>query len=125
MTNEPRPNSDDFGKKTKTWTEQFDLAADQIVDRVKELAKEGNIRLIRVKHDGKTLVEIPLTAAAVGGLVTVILAPQIAILGALAGLIAHVTIEVEHTEPIVEAVEKTKVELKNDLTGEGTKADGR
>ncbi len=120
MTNEPRPNSDDF-KKTKenirTWTEQIDLAADQVVDRVKEIVQEGNIRLIRVKHDGKTLVEIPLTAAAVGGLMTVLLAPQIAILGALAGLIAHVTIEVEHNGPRPEVVE-TKVELKNDLSGD-------
>jgi DNA-binding Lrp family transcriptional regulator len=119
MTNEPRPTSEDFKddvkEKVRNVTEQIDLAADQVVDRVKELVNEGNIRSIRVKHDGKTIVEIPLTAAAVGGLVTVMLAPQIAILGAIAGLIAHVTIEVERTGP-VEEIKETVIELKNDLT---------
>jgi DNA-binding Lrp family transcriptional regulator len=90
MTNEPRPTSEDFKddvkEKVRNVTEQIDLAADQVVDRVKELVNEGNIRSIRVKHDGKTIVEIP-----------------------------HVTIEVERTGP-VEEIKETVIELKNDLT---------
>jgi hypothetical protein len=122
MNYEPRPNTNDFDKEKekmkdgfRSFTEQIDLAADQLVDRVKELAHEGNVRTIRIKHDNRTIVELPLTAATVGGALTVLIAPQIAILGAIAGALARVTIEVEHHGKPVEPVDTP--ETKNDLTG--------
>lgn len=117
MDYEPRPKNEDFQKTkenvketVRNVTEQLDVAADQLVTRLKDLSHEGNIRLVRVKHDGKTLVEIPMTAAAVGGVLTAFLAPQLTILGALAGLIAHVTVEIERTD-----IRPDVVETKNDL----------
>lgn len=122
MNYEPRPSSGDFDKDKekvkegfRNFSEQIDLAADQLVDRVKELAHEGNIRTIRIKHDNRTLVELPLTAAAVGGAITTLIAPQVAILGAIAGALARVTIEVERSDKAAPAPEKP--ETKNDLSG--------
>ncbi len=99
MTNEPRPNSDDFkDSKTRTFTEEVELAADQLVEKVKELTHEGNVRTIRLKREGKVLVELPLTIAAVGGVLTTLIAPQLAILGAIAGVVTHCTVEIERIQ---------------------------
>ena len=55
-------------KKTKS--EKFAVSGSHLVERVKQLIHEGNIRRIRIIHDGKTVLEIPLTigapAAAIG-----------------------------------------------------------
>lgn len=110
MTEEPRPSSEDFEplkSKNRDWTEEINLAADQLVDKVKELVHEGNIRSVKLKRDGNTLVELPLTAAAAGGALTVLIAPQLAILGAIAGVITHCTLEVVHAgEPPADRLSK-------------------
>ena len=67
----------------------------ELVDRVKDLISEGNVRrLIIKKPDGSLLMEIPLTAGvAVGGVFT-IFAPVLAALGAMAALLAKVKVEI-------------------------------
>ena len=92
------PVSNDPKKTDSTWTEEIVIAGNQLVDRVKELMTEGNVRrLIIRKPSGEILLEIPLTAGvAVGGVLT-IMAPILAALGALAALLAEVKFEVIHT----------------------------
>ncbi len=68
---------------------------DELVARVRGLVSEGNVRRIIIKHDDRTLLEIPLTLGVVGAL----LAPQVAALGALAALVTRCTITVEREEP--------------------------
>lgn len=82
-------------KETHSWVEEIEMASDQLVERVKELVAEGNVRrLIIRKPDGEVMLEVPLTAGvAVGGVFTIFL-PVLAALGALAALIAHVKVEV-------------------------------
>lgn len=73
-------------------TEEFRTTGDELVKKVKELVRQGNIRRIIVKNEqGQTLVEIPVTVATVGAL----LAPPLAALGAIAALVANCTIVVE------------------------------
>ncbi|MBX3011771.1 MAG: DUF4342 domain-containing protein [Caldilineaceae bacterium] len=82
-----------------TWVEEIELAGSQLVERVKELIAEGNVRrlIIRTAED-KIMLEIPLTTGvAVGGVVT-LLAPVIAALGALAALLAKVKIQIVREE---------------------------
>jgi hypothetical protein len=77
------------------WTEEFAVSADELVAKVKELVREGDIRRIILKNeDGITLIDIPLTLGVVGAL----LAPQLAALGAIAALISHGTIVVEKVQ---------------------------
>ena len=72
--------------------EEFEVNGDKVVETVKRLVHEGNIRRITIKgEDGKTLIEIPLTFGVVGA----VLLPVWAALGALAALVAHCTIVVE------------------------------
>lgn len=78
-----------------TWVEEVEIAGGQLVERVKELIAEGNVRrlILRTSED-KIILEIPLTAGvAVGGVVT-LLSPVLAALGALAALLVHVKVQV-------------------------------
>ncbi len=77
------------------WIEEIEIAGSQLVERVKELVSEGNVRRLVVRTaEDRVLLEIPLTAGvAVGGVVT-IFAPVLAALGALAALIAHVKVQI-------------------------------
>ena len=75
--------------------EEFKVHAKDLVEKVKELIHQGNVRRIIIKDDkGRTFVEIPVTVAAVG----VLAAPVLAALGAMAALVAHFTIVVEKAE---------------------------
>ncbi len=75
----------------KTRSEEFKVAGSQVIDKVKELLHEGNIRRISIKQDGNTIVELPLTIAAVGTM----LAPTLAAVGAIAALVTNCSIVVE------------------------------
>lgn len=82
-------------KQTKTKTtakEQFKVYGHELVTKIKELVKEGNIRRIIIKNEkGKEMMEIPVTFAVVGAF----FAPVLAAVGALAALMTKCTIEVE------------------------------
>ena len=79
----------------KTFTEEIRITGEELLAKVKELVREGNVRRIIVKNEeGKILVEIPLTLGVVGA----ILAPSLAALGAIAALVTNCTIVVEKVE---------------------------
>lgn len=76
----------------KTTKEEFKISGDKVVERIKELVKEGNVRQITIKNEeGVTLIVIPLTIAIIG----TVLAPVLAAVGALAALLTKCTIVVE------------------------------
>ncbi len=75
----------------KTFTEEIKVSGAQLVETVKTLLHEANIRRIIIKNDkGESLLEIPVTIASVGALFL----PVVAALGALAALVTHCTIVV-------------------------------
>jgi len=83
----------------KSWTEEIVVAGNELVERVKALVQEGNVRrLIIKKSDGDTLLELPLTTGAVVSGVLVLAAPVLAALGALAALVAQVRVEIERND---------------------------
>lgn len=79
--------------KTKSTREElFKIKGDELVKKVKELIKEGNVRKISIiDKNNKTLIVFPLTIGVVG----FVLAPILAAVGALAALISECTIKVE------------------------------
>ena len=81
-----------------TNTEKFTVSGSQLVEKVKQLIHEGNIRKVRLLHQDKTLLEIPLSIGAPAAAVGIIAAPVLAALGAFAALITECTIEVEKTD---------------------------
>jgi hypothetical protein len=77
----------------RTIKESFKVAADQLVDAVRRLVHEGNVRRVIIKQEGRTVVEFPLTIGVVG----TVLAPVLAAVGAIAAYMTECTIEVERT----------------------------
>jgi hypothetical protein len=78
--------------------ESFKLEMNELGDRLTKLVHEGNVRRVVVKRDNETLAEFPLTAGVVGVVVTAMLAPVLAAIGAIAALVANCTIEIERTD---------------------------
>jgi len=74
--------------------EEFEVAADELVGKVKQLLHEGNVRRIVVKKDNITVMEVPLTVAAIG----IVGAPVLAAVGALAAFVGNYKIMVERRE---------------------------
>lgn len=72
-------------------SEQFKVYGHELLEKIKELIKEGNVQRIIIKNEkGKVMMEIPVTFAAIG----VLVAPILAAVGALAALMTKCTIEV-------------------------------
>lgn len=83
-------------KAGRTFVEEIEVAGNQLVDQVKELAQEGNVRQLKiVADDGDVFLETPLNIGLVVGGVVVLAAPWLAILGAIAALVTKVRIVVE------------------------------
>ena len=82
----------------KTSSEKFTVSGDQLVEKVKQLIHEGNIRRVRLIHKEKTVFEIPLTIGAPVAAAVIMAAPVLAAIGAFAALVTECTIEVEKTE---------------------------
>jgi len=76
-------------------SEKFTVSGSQVVDKVKQLIHEGNIRRVRLVHEGRTIIEIPLTIGAPVAVAGIIAAPILAAIGAFAALVTECTIEVE------------------------------
>jgi len=81
--------------KKQTKEETFHISGSQLLDTVKQLIKEGNVRRIIIKDKkGKTVVEFPMTI----GVGLVLLAPMLAAVGAIAALLTDATITVIREE---------------------------
>ena len=75
--------------------EKFTVNGNQVVEKIKELIHEGNIRRVRLIYKGRPLIDIPLTVGVGVAAVTALAAPVLAALGAIAALVTECTIEVE------------------------------
>jgi hypothetical protein len=72
-----------------------EVSCHRLIERIKELVKDGNAKAVRVRtDDGKIFLEVPLTPAAITGGVVVVAAPWLAVLTAIAALVARVRVEV-------------------------------
>lgn len=101
---------EDKSKTSSNWTEEFSVRSTEVMDKVKELIREGNVNKIRVKHDGRVLAEIPVALGAIGAVVL----PQLAALGVLVAVFKRCTIEVIREEPADET-EADKQETQADV----------
>jgi hypothetical protein len=74
---------------------EFKVKGKELLNKIEDLIKEGNIRRIIIKdNEGKTFIEIPLSFGVIG----VLAAPIVVALGALAGVVANFTVEVIKTD---------------------------
>jgi len=79
-----------------TYWEDINVAADDMLSKIKELIKEGNVtRILILNEKQEQILEIPVTLAAVGTLV----APQLAAISVIAALVTRATIRIERKGP--------------------------
>lgn len=76
-----------------TCWEKINAQGNQLLDELKKMIHEGNVRRVVVKQGARTLAEFPLTAGVVGA----VFAPILAAIGALIAIANDCTIEVERT----------------------------
>jgi DNA-binding Lrp family transcriptional regulator len=79
----------------RTFWEKLEGTTEQVVNQLKKLVEEGNIRRVVVRQRGRTIAEFPLTAGVIGA----VIAPVAAAIGALSALVTECSIEVEKTVP--------------------------
>jgi hypothetical protein len=84
-----------------TYWESIKTEGGHVLEHVKELIHEGNVRRIVVQHGGRTVAEFPLTAGVVGALI----APVVAAIGAIAALLKDCTIAIEREQTAPKAQE--------------------
>jgi hypothetical protein len=81
---------------TKTFTEEMKVTGEQLVQTIKNLIQEGNVRRITLKNrEGHTILTLPLTVGVIGAVIS----PMLAAVGAVAALVTECTITVERAAP--------------------------
>jgi hypothetical protein len=93
--------------------ETFTVDGNQLVDKVKELIHQGNIRRVRLLHKGRPLIDVPLTVGVPVAAAAVLAAPVLAALGAIAALVTECTIEVERVEDTPEETNTVQKKTKD------------
>ncbi len=82
-------------EEPRGFTERITVSGSELVARVRELIREGNVNRIVVKRRERVLMDIPVTVGAVGA----VLMPYLAALGVIAALATRCTLEVERRQP--------------------------
>jgi hypothetical protein len=86
----------------KTCWESFKVEGGAILDKLKDVIHEGNVRRVRVRQGERTIAEFPLSAGIVGA----VLAPALAAIGAIVALAKDCTIDVERELDSTAAADK-------------------
>ncbi|WP_202711132.1 DUF4342 domain-containing protein [Sporosalibacterium faouarense] len=101
----------------KSWGQNFSKnvssKTDAIMENLKEALKKGNVTKIVVRRDGNVIMNIPVTAGAIGAIIS----PPVTAVGLTAAIVAKCTIEIVkengETVNINDMTEKTMDKMKN------------
>ncbi|KNF09337.1 hypothetical protein CLPU_3c01150 [Gottschalkia purinilytica] len=105
-------------EKGSSWANNITSKGDELLERIKEVLKEGNVTKITVKKDGEIIMNIPVNAGAVG----VLISPLLATFGLTAAVLSKCTIEITKKDGEVikleevagKAMDKVKQAVKKD-----------
>lgn len=78
----------------QTCWESIKSESGAVLERLKRLVREGNVRSIRVRQGDRVVAVFPLTA----GIVGIVVAPVLAAIATLLALLGDCTIDVERVE---------------------------
>jgi hypothetical protein len=79
----------------RTFWETIKVEGGELLEKVKSLIREGNVRRIIIRQDDRSVAEFPLTVGVIGA----VAAPILAAVGALAALLTNCSIVVERQVP--------------------------
>jgi len=77
-------------EKENSIKEEYEVKSTNLVDKVKEIIKKGNVKRILIKQEDKVVLDIPVNF----GVVAIVLAPYLTILGSIVALANDYKIEV-------------------------------
>jgi hypothetical protein len=77
----------------RTWWETIEIKSGELLDKVREVINEGNVRRVRIRQKERVIAEFPLTVGVVGA----VFAPMLAAVGAIAALATECSIDVERS----------------------------
>jgi hypothetical protein len=107
-------------KRTSTVTEEIEMMGNQVLDRVKTLIEEGNVRRVIIRTaDGRTLMDTTLTVGALaGGALALIAGPFVTAVAAIAAAVVG-RVQVEVVREVVDADlelgdSKTRVQITSE-----------
>jgi len=98
---EKEPQAESAEEEGQNWTEEFTVAGEELVAKVKQLVHETSVRRIVIKNEAKRIhFEIPLALGVVG----IALLPVYSAVALIAALVVDCTIVVERVEkePVTE-----------------------
>lgn len=75
-------------------TNKWEVRGSEVVAKVKQLIKRGNVTNIRIKTSGRTVMELPVTLGLVGS----VLAPKLALFAGITCLLTKCTIEFDEEQ---------------------------
>lgn len=78
----------------QTCWESIKSESEAVLEKLKRLVREGNVRSIRVRQGDRVVAVFPLTAGVVG----IVVAPALAAVATLLALLGDCTIDVERVE---------------------------
>lgn len=93
-------------------SEENKKQAEEIVEKVKDLVKKGNVSRVRILKDDNVIVNLPLTAGVVGSVVVLAAAPWAMLLAAITTIGLDCRVEVEKTDGEVIAIQGKDVTEK-------------
>lgn len=100
----------------KGWTKNASETGSEMLEKLKKVIEKGNVTKVILKKDDETILNIPVTAGAIG----VILAPVAAILGVSAALVSRMKVEIVKKDgevvDINEMAESKINDLRNNIT---------
>lgn len=99
-------------KWTDTVTESISVRGTEVVDKLKTILNTGNVSRIRIRKDEYVILDIPVTAGAIGAVII----PQLTAIGAAVALLTRCTIEVERPNKQVITVNDAITNTFDDIT---------
>ena len=85
--------------KEKVTTEEFKISGDVLIEKIKELIAQSNVRRIIIKNEqGNTLIKIPMTVGVIGSVLSAVFFPVFVVIAVIGTMVAHLTLVIERIE---------------------------
>ncbi len=88
--------------------EEITVAGGELVERVRALLKEGNIRRLIIQQNGHTLLNIPLEWGILGTLI----APELIVIAGIGAVLTECTIQIVRTEQPMQHLQPQIIEVE-------------
>lgn len=96
-------------RQNMKWTDNISGAGNEVLEKLKRIVKMGNVTKILLKRDGQVVLNIPVTAGAIGAM----LSPPVAMAGVLTALVTKCRIEIVKTDGEVVDINEVAEETLN------------